>query len=106
MKTKQANSAKKTIYRVAIVDVNFKVMSYLPDFYSTEDGAKEAIERAINSESMREWNKQDWKRHPWQTSEDSQCGTRCIEMVKTAEIKDCFGGYFYKGYGFIAYTLI
>ena len=98
--------ATKNIYRVAIVDVNFNVMCYLPTFYATQEDAKEAIERAINSKSMRGWTKQDWARHPWQPCESKDEGTRCIEMVKTAEYKDeVFGGYSYKGYGFITYPL-
>ena len=99
--------AKTSIYRVAIVDECFSVMYYFPTFFSTKDGAKEAIERAINSESMTGWTKKNWDRHPWQSCEDKQTGTRCIEMVKTAEYKDeVFGGRCYKGYGFITETLI
>ena len=98
--------AKTNIYRVAVVDKNFNIMYYLPDFYSTKDGAKEAIERVINNVHLAGWVKKDWDRHRWQSCEDQQTGTRSIEMVKTAEYKDWRGTCLFRGYGFITYTLI
>lgn len=106
MRTKQANSAKKTIYRVAIVDCNFNVLSYLPGFYSSVSGVEDAIENLVNSVTMKDWKIYDWNRHPWQTCEDKQTGSHSIEMVKFAEIRTLLGGYHYRAYGFVSYSLI
>lgn len=89
------------IFRVAVVDFNFNIDYYLPYFYSTKKGAKEAIERVLNDGYTGEWIKEDWNRHRWQLCSDKQDGDHCIEMVKIVRNR-----YFYKGFGFITFTLV
>jgi hypothetical protein len=96
------------IYRVVVVNINYREMYHLPMFYSSRENAVAAIEHLMEQESLRCYTKENWDRHPWQTVETVD-GSRCCEFVKTAvmesEKEDKFSYRDERWYGFVTYEM-
>lgn len=95
------------IFRIALVDCNFDVKKLFPVFYTSEERAKEAIERYLNEDIYKkDWTIKDWHLHPWQYCRVPNEGEKCIKMLKVATFEDnILRQYHYQGYGIICYDV-